>query len=126
MPPSPRKPRLTETQYAARFAAERVRMQRRYCDAFEFWRDCRRRQCRREHGCRGDAHACLKRAFGAVARDVQWRIRQNVLTATPANIGAPERTARQMMPLDFYDARSAPAAVAKAAARQVTKPGSGL
>jgi hypothetical protein len=33
---------------------------------------------------------------------VQWQTRQNILLATPRNIGAPERAARQCMPLDFY------------------------
>jgi hypothetical protein len=33
---------------------------------------------------------------------VQWRVRQDILEATPANIGMPERAARQCMPLDFY------------------------
>jgi hypothetical protein len=32
----------------------------------------------------------------------QWRTRQDILQATPRNIGAPERAARQCMPLDFY------------------------
>jgi hypothetical protein len=112
--PSPA-PQLTEAQYAARFAAEKARMQRRYCDAFELWRQCKGKRCRRDGACRGDAHACLKRAFGAVPRDVQWQTRQDILIATPANIGAPERAARQLMPLDFYDAHAAPAAAARAA-----------
>ena len=111
MHPPSRKPKLTQAQYAARFAAEKARMQRRYCDAFALWRDCRLRRCRRDGACRGDAHVCLKRAFGTVLHAVQWQTRQDILTATPANIGAPERAARQLMPLDFYDARAMPPAV---------------
>jgi hypothetical protein len=111
-----RKPKLTEAQCAARFAAEKARLERHYCDAFAGWRDCRVRRCRRDGACRGDATACLKRALETVPRAVQWQARQDILTATAANIGAPERAARQLMPRDFYDARTVPGAVAKEAA----------
>jgi hypothetical protein len=107
MPPPPRKPKLTRDEYAARFKAERALQQQLYCDAFEFWRQCTNRRCRRECGCRGNAHECLKRAFGAVPHHTQWQARQKMLEAMPHNIGAPERAARLCMPLDFY--RESPA-----------------
>ena len=47
------------------------------------------------HSCDGDANACLRRALDRVPRDVQWRVRQAIIAATPHNIGAPEREARQ-------------------------------
>jgi hypothetical protein len=102
MPQVARKPKLTPAQYKARFAAETALQQRRYCDAFGLWRGCGRKLCRRERGCRGDAGACLKRALDAVPHAAQWRARSDMLAATPANIGAPERAARQRMPRDFY------------------------
>jgi hypothetical protein len=37
-----------------------------------------------------------------VPHTVQWQARQMVLAATPANLGAPERAARQCMPREFY------------------------
>jgi hypothetical protein len=91
-------------EYAARFAAEKVLQQRRYCDAFALWRTCPHKPCRRNRRCCGDADACLGRAlaFDRVSHRVQWRTRQAILVATPANIGAPERAARQCMPRDFY------------------------
>jgi len=49
-----------------------------------------------------DAGACLKRALATVPHEVQWRARQEILAATPQNIGAPERAARQCMPSDLY------------------------
>jgi hypothetical protein len=54
--------------------------------------------------CRGDADACLAKAVALdrVPHRVAWQTRQNILTATPRNIGAPERAARQYMPIDFY------------------------
>jgi hypothetical protein len=97
-----RKPKLTAAHYAARFEAEKARQQRRYCGAFALWKSCRLKACLRNRGCRGGQNACLGRAFAGVPHDIQWRARQDILAATPANIGAPERAARQRMPYDFY------------------------
>jgi hypothetical protein len=107
-----RKPKLSASQYAARYSAERARQQQRYCDAFEMWRRCANKRCRRECGCRGDALACLKRLLVAVSHQAQWQARQRILAATPQNIGAPERAARQCMPLDFLAETAAEAAAA--------------
>ena len=96
----PRK--LTGTQFALRYKAEKSLLQQRYCVAFAFWRGCGQGRCRREHACRGDAFTCLKRALPAVPHAAQWQTRQMILAATPKNIGAPERAARQCMPADFY------------------------
>ncbi len=93
-----------QLKYATRFGAEKARQQRRYCDAFGLWRSCHFGPCLRSRRCRGDADACLAKA---IARDrvphrEQSRARQTILNATPRNIGAPERAARQCMPIDFY------------------------
>ena len=95
---------LSRLKYAERFAAEKALQQRRYCDAFALWRTCQHKLCRRKRGCGGDANDCLGRAlaFDRVPQHVQWRTRQDILLATPINIGAPERAARQCMPRDFY------------------------
>jgi hypothetical protein len=95
-----RKPKLSPIDYAERFTAERKSQQRRYCDAFDLWRDCDRKSCRRHRRCRGDADACLARsvAFNRVPHRIQWRTRQDILEATPVNM----RAARQCMPIDFY------------------------
>jgi hypothetical protein len=71
-----RKLKADPVQHARRCAIEKISVQRRYCDAFALWRDCGRPDCRRQRSCRGDA----------------------MLAATPRNIGAPEREARQCMP----------------------------
>ncbi len=93
-----------ELKYATRFGAEKARQQRRYCDAFALWRSCQFGPCLRSRRCRGDADACLAKAVALdrVPHREQWRTRQDILTTTPRNIGAPERAARQCMPLDFY------------------------
>lgn len=98
-----RKQKLRPEEYARRFALEKIHQQRRYCDAFAFWRRCRRKSCRRRTACSGDANACLRLVLERVPRHVQWRVRQDILKATPCNLGAPERKARQYMPGDFYE-----------------------
>jgi hypothetical protein len=98
-----RKPKLSPAEYARRLAVEKLKLQRHYSDVFALWRDCGRPACRRHQGCIGDAHGCLQRGLDFVPHDVQRRARQKIIAATPANIGAPERVARQSMPRDFYE-----------------------
>ena len=97
------KPKLSAIEYARRLAVEKVLQQRRYCDAFALWRTCPRTGCRRRRRCGGEAAGCLRRALDRVPHPQQWRARQDILAATPRNIGAPERAARQCMPRDLYD-----------------------
>ena len=103
MPERKPKRKLSAARYAARFEAEKAAQQQRYCDAFGLWRQCRAKRCRRDRACRGDRNACLKRAIAVVPHRTQWQARQDILAATPKNIGAPERAARQSMPRDFYE-----------------------
>ncbi len=99
-----RKPKLDPVIHARRVALESELQARRYCDAFALWRRCRYRNCRRRRGCDGDVHACLKRALsGQPQLPMQAQVRQAILAATPHNIGAPEREARQRMPRDLYE-----------------------
>jgi len=97
------KPKLGAIEYARRLAVEKALQQRRYCDAFALWRSCSRKACRRQCRCRGEAADCLRRALDRVPHPQQWRARQDILAATPRNIGAPERAARQCMPRDLYE-----------------------
>jgi hypothetical protein len=96
------KAKLRPADAAARFAIEKALQQRRYCNAFALWRTCRNKECRRQGACRGDADACLKHGLAGVPHERQWRVRRAIIDATPHNIGAPERKARQSMPGDFY------------------------
>jgi hypothetical protein len=97
-----RKAKRRPLDAAARFAIEKALQQRRYCNAFALWRTCSNKQCRRLGACCGDANVCLARRLARVPHDVQWRVRQAIIGATPSNIGAPERKARQCMPVDLY------------------------
>ncbi len=106
MPGQPNRPtrqrKLRDAEFTARYKMEKILQRRRYCAVFELWRRCADRRCRRQRACTGDYAACLKRALPAVPHTAQWQARQEILAATPKNIGAPERAARQCMPLDFY------------------------
>ena len=96
-------PKLSPVEYARRLAVEKALQQRRYCDAFALWRSCPHKECRRQGHCGGEAAGCLRRALDRVPHPQQWRARQDILAATPPNIGAPERAARQCMPRDLYE-----------------------
>ena len=98
-----RKPKVSPVDYARRLTLEKLSLRRRYCDAFALWKSCAQPACRRPRSCRGDANACLKQGLPRVPHDVQWRVRQAILDATPPNMGAPERKARQSMPGDLYE-----------------------
>jgi hypothetical protein len=97
------KPKLPPADFARRFTREKLRLHRRYCDAFALWRHCALKHCRRRRACSGDAARCLKRALNDLPHQTQWDARQQILDATPNNIGAPERKARQCMPGDLFE-----------------------
>jgi hypothetical protein len=98
-----RKPKLAPAEFARRLALEKLSQRARYCDALALWRTCRRSACRRHRRCGGDADICLRQALARVPHQLQWRARQDILAASPANLGAPERQARQCMPRDLYE-----------------------
>jgi hypothetical protein len=93
-----RRPKTGPVDHARRVAIEKLSLQRRYCDAFAAWRECKRPDCRRARCCGGNAHACLQRALERVPPDVQRQARQTIAAASPRNTGAPEREARGCMP----------------------------
>ncbi len=97
------KPKLDPVEYARRLVVEKALQQRRYCDAFALWRRCASKACRRQRRCCGEAAGCLRRALERVPHQEQWQARQDILAATPRNIGAPERAARQCMPRDLFE-----------------------
>jgi hypothetical protein len=98
-----RKPKLDPVEHARRVAIEKELQQRRYCNAFALWRTCRRKACRRQRTCSGDANLCLRRALDRVPYQAQSEARAEILKATPHNIAAPEREARQSMPRDLFE-----------------------
>ena len=120
-----RRPKLSPVDHAQRVAIEGELQQRRYCNAFALWRTCRRKACRRHRSCGGDPHVCLKRALDRIPPRVQSQARQDILKATPHNIGAPEREARQRMPRDFHEEERPMSAPATAGEGDHAKRGGG-
>jgi hypothetical protein len=98
---------LTREDFRARFDAEKLALARHYCTLFGFWRSCRFKPCRRARACKGDHRACLQRAVGRIARAEQFAARQRLLAMTPANLPAPERAARDLMPNTLDDSWAA-------------------
>ena len=92
---------LTREEFRTRFEAEKTNVQRHYCNLFGFWRSCRFKPCRRAHACKCDANACLKLSVAGVTRERQFEARRQLLEATPRNLGAPERAAREIMAGSF-------------------------
>jgi hypothetical protein len=89
---------MTAREYEARYRDEVKWLRRYYCTLFAFWKSCRFKRCRKGRVCAGNALECLKRHEAFVSREKQFAARESVLAATPKNIGAPERLARQAMP----------------------------
>jgi hypothetical protein len=95
--------KMTTEDYVRRFDAEAAAMKRAYCNIFSFWRTCPSKLCRRAQACVGDQNTCLKRGVHDVPRDVQWQARAQLIATAPASAGPPERTARECMPMAFFE-----------------------
>jgi hypothetical protein len=89
---------MSALEYETRYRAEVKALRRHYCSAFGFWTWCGHKPCRKARACAGDALACLRRNGLELSNTDHFNARQKVLEATPRNIGAPERAARQTMP----------------------------
>jgi hypothetical protein len=86
-----RKRMLTRAQFVARFKAEKVLQQLRYCKGFALWRKCPIKRCRRDHTCRSDEPFCMVLAHLRVPRHVQIKARQEMARClqTSARLNAP-------------------------------------
>jgi hypothetical protein len=56
---------------------------RKYCDIFEFWRDCRYKPCRAAKRCSGDQGACLTLRLPSVSYEAGIAARARVKADTP-------------------------------------------
>jgi hypothetical protein len=108
---------LTRALFVARFRAEKVLQQLRYCKVFALWRKCPIKHCRRDQTCRSDEPFCMVVAHLRVPRQAQIQACRDILDATPANLGAPERAARGSMPYDLFIMDSSHAAATQYLAR---------
>jgi hypothetical protein len=114
---------ITSEEWRADFNATKAMMQRYYCTTFKFWVACPFKPCRKARRCCGDQNACLKRGIDQVPRHVQFRARQYLIKITPPDAGRGARTARQYMPLAFYEHEEL--AVARAAVLRTSPKGRG-
>ncbi|MGA7789560.1 MAG: hypothetical protein WCA56_15510 [Xanthobacteraceae bacterium] len=58
---------------------------RKYCDLFEFWRDCRYRPCRAARRCSGDQGFCLQSRCPSIPYDAGNAAHMRMIAETPAN-----------------------------------------
>jgi hypothetical protein len=105
-------PRIPWQQFVARFEAEKTRLLKCYCERFELWRHCPVARCRRHRTCSNELPFCTAWALVKLPRQALWQAR-DILHATPTNIGAPERAARQLSLYDLSLANSTADAVAQ-------------
>jgi hypothetical protein len=108
-----RTPRLSWQEFVARFEAEKTKQQQRYCERFALWRECPVRRCRRDRTCRGKLNYCMVHAIHTMPRRDLSQAHDDIVKATPANIGAPERVARGCSPYDLCMANTTADAVAQ-------------
>src|ERR1700683_2935187 len=94
-----RTPRIPRRQFMERCEAKKARQQLRYCIRFELWRHCPVAHCRRRRMCSSEAPHCMRWAYNNF-RDYELLLPHQDI-AMPTNIGAPERAARQLAPLDI-------------------------
>ncbi len=56
---------------------------RKYCDMFEFWRDCHYKPCRSARRCAGDQGYCLRTRWTNVPYDVGVAAQRRMVTEIP-------------------------------------------
>jgi hypothetical protein len=76
---------LSAEQWQARHDAACAIVARKYCDMFEFWRDCRYKPCRSARRCRGDQGFCLQSRWTTVPYEVGLAAHMRMIAATPAD-----------------------------------------
>ncbi len=79
------KQKLSAEEYQRRNEAAWAVVARKYCDMFEFWRDCRYELCRSARRCVGDQGACLESRCWSVPYDVGVAAQERMVAQTPSN-----------------------------------------
>jgi hypothetical protein len=77
--------KLAPKEWQARHDAACAIVARKYCDMFNFWRDCRYKPCRSARRCVGDQGACLQKRWTSVPYDVGHAAEMRMLAETPPN-----------------------------------------
>src|SRR5580658_5844558 len=82
---SKREKELSPGEWQARFDAACATVARKYCDMFEFWRDCRYKPCRSVRRCSGDQGFCLQSRCWSVPYDIGVAAQIRMLAELPPN-----------------------------------------
>ncbi len=77
--------KLSAHEWQVRHDAACAIVARKYCDMFEFWRDCRYKPCRSARRCSGDQGACLQSRWQSVPYDVGVAAQMRMAAETPPN-----------------------------------------
>jgi hypothetical protein len=80
---SKKEKKLSPEEHQARHDAACAIVARKYCDMFEFWRDCRHKPCRAARRCSGDQGFCLQSRWQSVPYDVGIATFYRMIEATP-------------------------------------------
>jgi hypothetical protein len=76
---------LSAEEWQARHDAACAIVARKYCDMFEFWRDCRYKPCRSARRCSGDQGFCLQSRWASIAYDAGIAAHNRMMAKTPPN-----------------------------------------
>ena len=106
-------PRIPWQQFVTRYEAEKTRLVKWYCERFELWRHCPVARCRRYRTCSNELPFCTAWALANLPPQALRQAAQDILDATPSNIGAPERAARRLTLHDLSLANATADAVAQ-------------
>jgi hypothetical protein len=66
--------------------AAHVAVWRLYCDAFAFWRACRKKPCKRHRRCAGEPAACLMRGLPSVPDARREAAAREVIAGGPRRV----------------------------------------
>jgi hypothetical protein len=75
--------RLTPDEQVVQREADFAAIRRLYCEVVPVWRSCRRGYCRRHQSCRGEAGACLARAWPLLPPALQNAAYAQVIAGGP-------------------------------------------
>ncbi len=89
---------LSPKEWQARHDAACAIVARKYCDMFEFWRDCRYRPCRAARRCVGDQGFCLQSRCRSVPYDVSIAAELRMDAEAPPNADSFTRGAHHYGP----------------------------
>ncbi len=90
--------KLSPPEWQRRFDAACAIVARKYCDMFEFWRNCRYKPCRSTRRCSGDEADCLNRGWVTIPYESLYEARDRMVAEAPTNADGFLRLAHSFPP----------------------------